>query len=69
MASCPLQVPRGAPAPQGHPPQQVQTPNPVCPPHSYGVQELNGEKRLTGPGLQSQQPLSVTMTGGPWPSR
>uniref|UniRef100_A0A8B9CY32 Marginal zone B and B1 cell specific protein n=1 Tax=Anser brachyrhynchus TaxID=132585 RepID=A0A8B9CY32_9AVES len=35
----------------------------------YGVQELNGEKRLTGPGLQSQQPLSVTMTGGPWPSR
>uniref|UniRef100_A0A8B9DJ12 Marginal zone B and B1 cell specific protein n=1 Tax=Anser cygnoides TaxID=8845 RepID=A0A8B9DJ12_ANSCY len=34
----------------------------------YGVQELNGEKRLTGPGLQSQQPLSVTMTGGPWPS-
>nr|XP_027324223.1 LOW QUALITY PROTEIN: marginal zone B- and B1-cell-specific protein [Anas platyrhynchos] len=35
----------------------------------YGVQELNGEKRLTGPGLQSQQPLSVVMTGGPWPSR
>uniref|UniRef100_A0A8C3GHQ8 Marginal zone B and B1 cell specific protein n=1 Tax=Cairina moschata TaxID=8855 RepID=A0A8C3GHQ8_CAIMO len=35
----------------------------------YGVQELNGEKRLTGPGLRSQQPLSVAMTGGPWPSR
>uniref|UniRef100_A0A8B9ZYX1 Marginal zone B and B1 cell specific protein n=1 Tax=Anas zonorhyncha TaxID=75864 RepID=A0A8B9ZYX1_9AVES len=35
----------------------------------YGVQELKGEKRLTGPGLQSQQPLSVVMTGGPWPSR
>lgn len=45
-------------------------PNPTCvPPRSYGVQELNGEKRLTGPGLQSQQPLSVVMTGGPWPSR
>lgn len=44
-------------------------PNPVCVPHSYGVQELNGEKRLTGPGLRSQQPLSVAMTGGPWPSR
>lgn len=44
-------------------------PTPCVSPHSYGVQELNGEKRLTGPGLRSQQPLSVAMTGGPWPSR
>ncbi|NWV05951.1 MZB1 protein, partial [Ptilonorhynchus violaceus] len=36
---------------------------------SYGVLELNGEKRLTGPGLPRQQPLSVMVSGGPWPSR
>ncbi|NXL85939.1 MZB1 protein, partial [Alectura lathami] len=35
----------------------------------YGVQELNGEKRLTGPGLPGQEPLSVAVTGGPWPGR
>ncbi|NWX28368.1 MZB1 protein, partial [Notiomystis cincta] len=36
---------------------------------SYGVLELDGEKRLSGPGLPRQQLLSVMVTGGPWPSR
>ncbi|NXG04989.1 MZB1 protein, partial [Sakesphorus luctuosus] len=37
---------------------------------SYGVHELDGEKRLTGPGLPGQQqPLSVMVSGGPWPGR
>ncbi|NXJ74953.1 MZB1 protein, partial [Trogon melanurus] len=36
---------------------------------SYGVQELDGEKRLAGPGLLRQEPMSVMVTGGPWPGR
>ncbi|NXK25505.1 MZB1 protein, partial [Arenaria interpres] len=36
---------------------------------SYGVQELDGEKRLAGPGLLRQQSMTVMVTGGPWPSR
>ncbi|NXW41097.1 MZB1 protein, partial [Nyctiprogne leucopyga] len=36
---------------------------------SYGVQELDGEKRLAGPGLPRQEPMSVMVTGGPWPGR
>ncbi|NXA25461.1 MZB1 protein, partial [Ibidorhyncha struthersii] len=36
---------------------------------SYGVQELDGEKRLAGPGLPRQEPMSVMVMGGPWPSR
>ncbi|NXE42694.1 MZB1 protein, partial [Ptilorrhoa leucosticta] len=36
---------------------------------SYGVLELDGEKRLSGPGLPRQQSLSVMVSGGPWPSR
>ncbi|NXR25086.1 MZB1 protein, partial [Cinclus mexicanus] len=36
---------------------------------SYGVLELDGEKRLSGPGLPSQHPLSVLVSGGPWPAR
>ncbi|NXW95749.1 MZB1 protein, partial [Alopecoenas beccarii] len=36
---------------------------------SYGVQELDGEKRLVGPGLPGQEPMSVMVTGGPWPGR
>ncbi|XP_030360676.1 marginal zone B- and B1-cell-specific protein [Strigops habroptila] len=36
---------------------------------SYGVQELDGEKRLAGPGLPVQEPMSVMVTGGPWPGR
>ncbi|XP_054245014.1 marginal zone B- and B1-cell-specific protein [Indicator indicator] len=36
---------------------------------SYGVQEVDGEKRLTGPGLLSQEPMSVVVSGGPWPRR
>ncbi|NWW12684.1 MZB1 protein, partial [Oreocharis arfaki] len=36
---------------------------------SYGVLELDGEKRLSGPGLPTQQPLSVMVSGGPWPNR
>ncbi|NXD80852.1 MZB1 protein, partial [Halcyon senegalensis] len=36
---------------------------------SYGVQELDGEKRLAGPGLPRQEPMTVTVTGGPWPGR
>ncbi|XP_009566633.2 marginal zone B- and B1-cell-specific protein [Cuculus canorus] len=36
---------------------------------SYGVQELDGEKRLAGPGLPRQEPMTVMVTGGPWPSR
>ncbi|NWW78836.1 MZB1 protein, partial [Climacteris rufus] len=35
----------------------------------YGVLELDGEKRLAGPGLPMEQPLSVMVSGGPWPSR
>lgn len=38
-------------------------------PRSYGVLELDGEKRLSGPGLPSQHPLSVMVSGGPWPGR
>lgn len=38
-------------------------------PRSYGVQELDGEKRLGGPGLPRQEPMSVMVTGGPWPGR
>ncbi|NWH67930.1 MZB1 protein, partial [Geococcyx californianus] len=36
---------------------------------SYGVQELDGEKHLAGPGLPRQQPMTVMVRGGPWPSR
>ncbi|NWQ85820.1 MZB1 protein, partial [Burhinus bistriatus] len=36
---------------------------------SYGVQELDGEKRLAGPGLPRQEPMSVMVMGGPWPAR
>ncbi|NXT90938.1 MZB1 protein, partial [Anhinga rufa] len=36
---------------------------------SYGVQELDGEKRLAGPGLPRQEPMTVMVMGGPWPSR
>ncbi|XP_075571872.1 marginal zone B- and B1-cell-specific protein [Pelecanus crispus] len=36
---------------------------------SYGVQELDGEKRLAGPGLPRQEPMSVMVMGGPWPGR
>ncbi|NXU49802.1 MZB1 protein, partial [Turnix velox] len=36
---------------------------------SYGVQELDGEKRLVGPGLPTQGTMTVMVTGGPWPSR
>ncbi|NWI42036.1 MZB1 protein, partial [Picathartes gymnocephalus] len=35
----------------------------------YGVLELDGEKRLSGPGLPRQQLLSVMVSGGPWPGR
>uniref|UniRef100_U3JK08 Uncharacterized protein n=1 Tax=Ficedula albicollis TaxID=59894 RepID=U3JK08_FICAL len=27
------------------------------------------QKRLSGPGLPSQHPLSVLVSGGPWPAR
>ncbi|NXK97843.1 MZB1 protein, partial [Formicarius rufipectus] len=36
---------------------------------SYGVHELDGEKRLTGPGLPRQEPMSVMVSGGLWPVR
>lgn len=38
---------------------------------SYGVQEVNGMKRLMGPGLsKGKEPsISVMITGGPWPNR
>ncbi|NXS72252.1 MZB1 protein, partial [Pandion haliaetus] len=36
---------------------------------SYGVQELDGERRLAGPGLPRQEPMSVMVMGGPWPGR
>ncbi|XP_017685863.1 PREDICTED: marginal zone B- and B1-cell-specific protein [Lepidothrix coronata] len=35
----------------------------------YGVQELDGQKRLAGPGLPSREPVSVMVSGGPWPGR
>ncbi|NXG57698.1 MZB1 protein, partial [Hemiprocne comata] len=36
---------------------------------SYGLQELDGEKRLVGPGLLTQEAMTVMVTGGPWPGR
>lgn len=38
---------------------------------SYGVQEVNQMKRLTGPGLSkgTEPSISVMITGGPWPNR
>ncbi|NXJ67217.1 MZB1 protein, partial [Rostratula benghalensis] len=36
---------------------------------SYGVQELDGKKRLAGPGLLRQEPMTVMVMGGPWPGR
>ncbi|TFK14717.1 neurabin-1-like [Platysternon megacephalum] len=36
---------------------------------NYGVQEVGGVKRFAGPGLKSQETMSVMMTGGPWPAR
>ncbi|NWX14213.1 MZB1 protein, partial [Aegotheles bennettii] len=36
---------------------------------SYGLQELDGEKRLAGPGLLGQESMTVMVTGGPWPGR
>ncbi|XP_037254112.1 marginal zone B- and B1-cell-specific protein [Falco biarmicus] len=36
---------------------------------SYGVQELDGKKRLAGPGLPGQEPMTVMVMGGPWPGR
>ncbi|MEJ1286383.1 hypothetical protein NN561_017391 [Cricetulus griseus] len=38
---------------------------------SYGVQEVNQMKRLMGPGLSkgTEPPISVMITGGPWPNR
>ncbi|XP_026714119.1 marginal zone B- and B1-cell-specific protein [Athene cunicularia] len=36
---------------------------------SYGVQEVDGEKRLAGPGLLRQELMSVMVMGGPWPGR
>ncbi|KAM7320118.1 hypothetical protein ACRRTK_020561 [Alexandromys fortis] len=38
---------------------------------SYGVQEVNGMKRLMGPGLSkgTEPSISVMITGGPWPNR
>ncbi|CAM4589515.1 marginal zone B- and B1-cell-specific protein [Lepidochelys kempii] len=36
---------------------------------SYGVKEVGGVKRFAGPGLESQETMSVMMTGGPWPAR
>uniref|UniRef100_A0A8C8SQE2 Marginal zone B and B1 cell specific protein n=1 Tax=Pelusios castaneus TaxID=367368 RepID=A0A8C8SQE2_9SAUR len=36
---------------------------------NYGVTEVQGVKRFTGPGLRSQETMTVMMTGGPWPAR
>ncbi|NXG26019.1 MZB1 protein, partial [Grallaria varia] len=36
---------------------------------SYGVHEVEGQTRLTGPGLPGQEPMSVMVSGGPWPAR
>ncbi|NXA39762.1 MZB1 protein, partial [Eudromia elegans] len=35
----------------------------------YGVMEVQGVKRLAGPGLPSQEPMMVLVSGGPWPGR
>uniref|UniRef100_A0A8D0HWN3 Marginal zone B and B1 cell specific protein n=1 Tax=Sphenodon punctatus TaxID=8508 RepID=A0A8D0HWN3_SPHPU len=35
----------------------------------YGVKEVNGVKHFAGPGLKSQENLTVMMMGGPWPAR
>nr|XP_025036873.1 marginal zone B- and B1-cell-specific protein [Pelodiscus sinensis] len=36
---------------------------------SYGVKEVGGVRRFAGPGLKSEETVSVMMTGGPWPTR
>ncbi|NXP04410.1 MZB1 protein, partial [Thinocorus orbignyianus] len=36
---------------------------------SYGMQEVDGKKRLAGPGLLRQEPMTVMVSGGPWPGR
>ncbi|XP_010224797.1 PREDICTED: marginal zone B- and B1-cell-specific protein, partial [Tinamus guttatus] len=35
----------------------------------YGVMEVEGVKRLAGPGLPNQESITVMMSGGPWPGR
>eukprot|EP00062_Callorhinchus_milii_P011314 gi/632957134/ref/XP_007894308.1/ PREDICTED: marginal zone B- and B1-cell-specific protein [Callorhinchus milii] len=35
----------------------------------YGVMEVNGVKRLSGPGLETEEHPGVMMTSGPWPAR
>ncbi|XP_043924930.1 marginal zone B- and B1-cell-specific protein [Protopterus annectens] len=35
----------------------------------YGMMEADGEKRISGPGIEIKQQMSMMMTGGPWPAK
>ncbi|XP_032825300.2 LOW QUALITY PROTEIN: marginal zone B- and B1-cell-specific protein [Petromyzon marinus] len=37
--------------------------------NDYGVKELSGQKRLSGPGLEAQDAMGMMMGGGKWPFR
>ena len=36
---------------------------------SYGMKEVNKQKRLSGPGMETADTPGVTAGGGKWPSR
>ncbi|XP_005989381.1 marginal zone B- and B1-cell-specific protein [Latimeria chalumnae] len=36
---------------------------------NYGLKEVNGVKRLSGPGLEAEKHMGMVMMGGPWPKR
>ncbi len=42
---------------------------PVRRPRSYGMKEVNKQKRLSGPGMETADTPGVTAGGGKWPSR
>ncbi|XP_028653581.2 marginal zone B- and B1-cell-specific protein-like [Erpetoichthys calabaricus] len=35
----------------------------------YGLKEVNGMKRISGPGLEEEEKMGMVMLGGPWPGR
>ncbi|MBN3301543.1 MZB1 protein, partial [Amia calva] len=35
----------------------------------YGLKEVDGVKRLSGPGLETENEMGMVMLGGPWPQR
>ena len=39
------------------------------PTHRYGIKQVKGEQRLTGPGAEASDVPGVTAGGGKWPQR